>query len=388
MRFRYRIAPAMGLLLAVSNCWAQTDEEDNLRVAASLKHTWDSNYNREPGSSSEQITEASLGTGLSKTMSRQTLSASIGAARYRHHRRDFLDASLYRWGLGWRGAVGSRMSFGLTWNNRDRLAERVDFVGKDIINLDEKKAALTYTVYTGWALVGGARDAEQTHSNNDRESLDYEEQDYNAGLQYRSGRGSTVTLRYTDGDRRYLHPSGGDSIPGVDTGEDLDYDYQRVAFETEWLVTGKTKLTGAIGYFDRDGEVNSGSGLETSIETDWQATDKTNIVVLYSFDQPPVGEDSTNPSEAHSLSASVAWDWTAKITVETAARASFQKFDDTLDRVARDEEAYSWTPLVLNYAMTETISARFASGWQKRVSPVEDREYTAEVFSLGLVGQF
>ncbi|BES69527.1 hypothetical protein RE428_05450 [Marinobacter nanhaiticus D15-8W] len=374
------------LLCCATQAVAATDvEEDNFNVNAGLNHTWDSNYNREPGSSSEQITRGSVGAAYNKTFSRQTLSASVGAARYRHKRRDFLDASLYRGGLGWNGFIGSRLKFDLGWDYRDRLAERIDFVGKDIINRDEKRATLKYQVYTGWALVGGVRDAEQTHSNDDRESLDYEEQDYNAGIQFQSGRGSTVTLRYTDGERNYLNQESG-GLPEVD--ENLDYDYQRVAFETEWQMTGKTMLTGNIGYFNRDGEVNTDSGLETSIQTDWQATEKTAFMFLYGYEQPAVGEDSTNPSEVNRVALSMTWDWTAKITLETGVRAAFQEFDDSFGRTPRDEELYSWTPLILDYAFTDTISVRFNSNWQQRDSPIDDRNYTARIFSLGLVGNF
>ncbi|WP_148861379.1 hypothetical protein [Marinobacter fonticola] len=378
---------AVLLCCATQAVAAAEEENDTLSVNADISQTWDSNYNREPGSSSEQITRASLGTGINTTLSRQTLSASLGAARYRHNRRDFLDATLYRGGLGWRGPIGNRLSFALSWSYRDRLAERIDFVGKDVINLDEKNAAVKYAIFSGWALVGGARDAEQTHSNDDRESLDYEERDYSAGLQYTSGRKSTVTLKFTEGDRHYLHPGEGD-VPGVDPQDDLDYDYQRMAFETEWQMTGKTKLTGTLGYFDRDGEVNSGNGLETSIQTDWAATDKTDLILIYAFDQPPVGEDSENPSEAHIVSARVAWEWTSKITVETAVRAAFQEYDDTLERVARDEKSYGWVPLLLRYQLNNAISVRFVSGWQQRESPIDERNYTAREFSLGLAGEF
>jgi hypothetical protein len=378
---------SVSVLLSLATPVFAAEGDDNLSVSAKINQTWDSNYNRSRDSSSEQITEASIATGINKTISRQTLGAKIGASRYRHHRRDFLDASLYRGSLSWQGALGNRASFGLSWIYRDRLAERVDFIGRDIINLDEKEASLKYSVYAGWALVGGVRDAQQTHSNDGQASLDYDEQDYNAGIQYKSGRGSTMTLRYTEGDRHYLNPASG-GLPDVDAVKDLDYDYQRTALETEWQVTGKTLLTSNVGYFDRDGEVNSGNGLEASIQADWQATDKTSMVLLYGFDQPAVGEDSNNPSEVHRLVASLSWEWTAKITLDTSVRVAFQEFDDSLGRVPRDEESYSWRPLALNYAITDTISARFASGWQKRESPIDERNYTAREFSIGLFGEF
>lgn len=373
------------LCLMVKTLAAEAD--DNLSARASINHTWDSNYDRSPDAFSEQITEASLGAGIRKSIRRQTLSAGIGASRYRHRHRDFLDATLYRGSLRWQGEFGSRISFTLLWDYRDRLADRLDFAGRDIINRDEKKASFNYAVYAGWSLVGGVRDAEQTHSNEDRQSLDFEEYDFNAGVQYRSGRGSRVTLRYTGGERHFSNPASA-SLSATGARGDLDYDYQRLDFETEWQVTGKTRVTGTIGHFDRDGEINSGKGLKASLQTDWQATEKTILNLTFGYDEPAVGEDSTNPSEIRRLGASASWQWTEKITLNTSAKVELKQFNDRFARVPRDEEIYYWRPVVLNYAITDMISMRLASGFQQRKSPIESLNYTAREFSLGLSGQF
>ena len=69
------------------------DANDTLRISASLRQSWDDNYNRSSDARPEEITIAAAGLAFNKKISQQQLSANLGVSRYEHNRRDFLDAT-------------------------------------------------------------------------------------------------------------------------------------------------------------------------------------------------------------------------------------------------------------------------------------------------------
>ena len=373
--------PLLGTAMTV---WGAEDAKpDALSADVGVRHTWDSNYDREADGNDERITVAYAGAEVNTDISRQHFSGRIGVARYIHDRRDYLDATGYNGGLAWRGEQGDTFRTLVSWSRKDRPADRIDFIGNDIITYDDKQATLVYVMNTSWEIPLTVREAEQTHDNDSRRTLDYTDKELFTGVRYRSGRNSTVMLRLVNGEREY--PNQATPIPA---GQDLNFDYQRAEVETNWAFSKKTRLTGVVGYFQRDGEVNDGNGLQALLEGNWQASSKTLLTLGYNYDQPPLGEDSENASDTQRVYIGAEWDATPKLSVKTGAKQVWQSFDNTLQTSARDETVNVVTPLIVAYQFTDVVGVDLVSAWQKRHSPIASRDYSATELTLELKAEF
>lgn len=369
-----------GILIAGASSCAFA-EEDPLAVAAALTHSWDSNYSREPNPEPEQVTVASVDATLQKAISRQVFSAQWGVANYQHRHQDALDASIYRAGAKWRGFMGEKTRFLLAWSRQDRLADQIDFDGKDIITLDRREAEAGYIIHPRWEILGEVNNTLQKHSNDARDSLDFEEHEFGVALRYQSGRNSTVLFQLTEGERDYADRFRG--TPG-EAGADLNFRYDRAELEVGWAATDKSLVTGQLGYFERDGEVNEGSGTEARLRFEWQASEKTALTLGYLFQQPPVGEDSYDPSESQQANMAVEWQWTPKLRLATTFRGARQEFDGLTSRKQRNETVYVWAPLIVDYYVTEDITVQIVTSWQERDSAIPWRDYVARELELGV----
>lgn len=356
---------------------------DPVVLHAQLQQIWDSNFDRRQDDVSERQTVGSAGFRVNATPGRQRLTAHASATRYMHDRRDFLDATTYDFGAAWMGEIGSRFDTRLSWDRREWPADRLEFTGKDLIRLTRREATLAYNITPRVALEGSALAADQRHSNNERSRMEYNDRGVSTALSYSTERDSRLALRYTQGDREYPN------VPLPEPPDALDYDYMQVELEADWALTSKAMLLGTLGYFNRDGDVNEGSGLFTSWALHWEITDRTRIESGISYTQPPVGDTIDNPSEDLRLYTRAFWQWTPKILLKAEARAAEQSFDGVLDDTpARDERIYSLTPFGLEYAPTDYLTLELEATWHSRESELEFRDYTGETIMVGIRGQF
>ena len=389
-RRRYVFSPTSHLVLpfvlfmSAGEAYSQPleEDEDNLSLSAGVRHTWDSNYLREADGTDEQITVLSADAKAQKTLSRQTFRASAGVSQYLYSQRDYLDSTVYRWGLGWRGAAGNRIGYSLSWGQKQRLPDRDDFDGDDIITMDEKNVGLSLKMTSGWRLLAKGRLAEQTHSNEALESIDYEEQEAGGGIGYVTDKGSKVDFYLLTGERDYYNQNG--ALPGSTEERNLNFDYQRATLEASLRVGGNTSVEGFVSYFNRDGGTNDGSGLETGIEATIDLTGKTSTTISYSLLQPPVGEESSNPDLTHRVSGRFDWKPKERINVMTGGSAGVSDYSEATTRVERTEYFLVLTPVEVTYQFSEYLEVNGNTRWLKRRSPLEDRDYSALEATVGL----
>lgn len=361
----------------------RVEERDPVAFDAAVKHLWDSNYNRTPDGGQEQVTVASVGVRGNHDIRRQQFSGHLGAARHQHDRRDFLDATTYRAGAAWRGEWGPAFRSRLAWSRNDRLVDQADFTGRDIITFDDGKATLVFAPGNNWEFPVFVRRATQTHSNSSQEALDFEDREASAGIRYKSGRRSTVTLQLIQGERDY--PNQDRERPDeVDPVADLDFDYSRAELESVWRITDKTQLQGVLGYFERDGEANDGTGGLAGIEGQWQATSKVRFISGYQFREPAVGETSDSPSEVQRLFLEAQWQVTPKVLFGTELGHARQEFDASPAHTARSEDSTRWVPLTISYQYSEALELNLDSAWRHRSSPLDERNYTSRELTVGL----
>lgn len=363
------------------------DANDTLRISASLRQSWDDNYNRSADARPEEITIAAAGLAFNKKISQQQLSANLGVSRYEHNRRDFLDATTWRGGAAWIGQLGNALRTRLSWNRYEQPVDRAEFIGKDILTFDHRQASISLVPGNHWRFPAGVRRNALEHSNPGQLAINYEDREAFIGIGYVSNRRSTISLELVRGERDYPRQNLNrpDDIP---PGADLNYDYINTALSSTWVVTSKTQLEGRVDYFQRDGEVNDGNGSQVSLDGRWKATDKLSLHSGYQFAQPAVGETSDSPSEVQRLFVEAEWQATPKLELATRLSHARLAYDTQTTLPARTEKGYRWVPLAARYQFTEQFGLTLAGSLLKQQSPVADRDYIAREFSMGMRFQF
>lgn len=359
------------------------EQPDAVTFSAGLGHTWDSNYNRNPAEEDEQITTGRLGVRLLTDISRQRFTASANVARYDHKERGFLDTTTAGGGVAWSGAIGNSLKPHLSWSRREDLIDRAEFEGKDVLTRDETKGGLVISPGQHWQFPVTLRRVEQDHSNSSQEALDYIDEEIEAGARYVSARRSSVGINMIAGQREYPNQNR-DRPSGIPDQGDLDFDYSRLTLESRWVVSPKTQLEGSLGYFNRDGEANDGSGGLASLDAHWKPTGKVDLSTGVQYAEPAIGESTDSPSEIMRWSIDLEWQATSKVMFGTGYAWIQQDFDANAAREAREETTHRFNPLTARYEYNESLAFVLRTVWIERSSPREDRDYDAAIATLGI----
>lgn len=355
--------------------------DDRFSLDLGVQEYWDSNFARRAEVNSEHYTRATVAIAANQRFSKQHLSARLQGNQYRFAERDDLDADFYEGNASWRSDWTTRFKTGFSWNRDAYPVDRLEFSGKDVVALDVATAQATLGIGPQISIGGGVRQGKQTHSNEVRESLDYDEDEVFVELIYAFGPKTSLTARVREGERLYPYP---DPInPRV-----LDFEFQQRELEAIWEPSTKTRLTALVGQFDREGEINEGVGTQALLDATWQRSEKLSFSVGYSYSEPAQGETSDSPSAIRSGQLRVTWEPTDKWAIGMAARYGEQSYPQRDQEPARDETIVALTPLTLTYRFSDLLTLRADSQWVDRRSQVLYRDYDYALGSLGLGVKF
>lgn len=203
MRTKLKLLVISSTLISMNGICADYD-----RFAAGIRvqEYWDSNFARAPDADSEHYTQSSIYTALNYKVSRQSLSARVRGVRYTYAQRDDLDADFYDGAASWRSQWSHRFKTAVTWNRTAYVVDRLEFFAQDTVARDDFNGILTYGTGNRLSFSAGARQTTQTHSNDLREGLDFDEDEVFAELAYQAGGESTLSLRLRNGEREYPNP--------------------------------------------------------------------------------------------------------------------------------------------------------------------------------------
>lgn len=363
---------------------AQSVNQDALIFSAAIQHTYDSNFLRSPEEAEEQITRAGAGVRFNKQISAQKVSLSFNGSQYRYNERDELDGSALEGRASWRSQFSSNFSSQLDFQRDEAPVDKLEFVGKDLVAREDANIRLSLGDSRRFGLILGAHQMDNTHSDEERASLDFQDQDLFSEIRYRSA-SSWIGFRYRAGDRRYETP-----IPILG---DLDFEYRQVELETEWTLTPKTKLTGLIGYFDRTAKFesangNDGEGSLASINLEWAMTEKLIGELTYRFNQPAIGETSDAPSEVSDTALIFQWRFSPKVQIGFGGGYSELDYEDSAVVTERTERNLTVTPLLISWSYSEALMLRLTSQWMDRRSPIYQRDYQGYSAALALAFHF
>jgi hypothetical protein len=372
-----------GLCLNISSM-AQTVDRGALAFSAGIQHTYDSNFLRTPEEVEEQITRASAGVQFNKQISAQKVALSINGSQYRYNERDELDSSAIEGKASWRSQFTSNFSSQLDFQRDEAPVDKLEFIGKDLVAREDASARISLGDNRRFGLILGIHQVDNTHSNDDRSGLDFQDQDFFSEVRYRFS-SSWVGLRYREGDRSYelLNPILGD----------LDFDYRQLELETEWSLTPKTKLTGFVGYFDRAAKSegtngNDGEGSLASLALEWAITDKLISEITYRYNQPAIGETADAPSEVSDTVLLIQWRFSPKVQIGFGGSYATLNYEESAVITERTEHNITVTPLLVSWSYSEALMLRLTSQWTDRRSPIYMRDYDGYSAGLALAFHF
>lgn len=360
---------------------AQAASDDRLSISLASNEYWDSNFARSSVEDSERYNHSAIGFSLNDRISKQDFSLGAVGNYYRFAERDDLDVDFYEGRARWRSDWSPRVKTVVAWTRDAYAVDRLEYVDKDVVARNEAKGEISLDIGKRVGITLGGRDIGQTHSNDLREYLDYDEQEGFVALTYDTANNSLLALRWREGDRTYVHPDPGQ--PYV-----LDFDYRHIELEGSWAVTRKTQVGFTVGRFKRDGEINAGTGTQALIDLDWAMSEKLRFSLRYSHNEPAIGETSDSPAEVRTSRASVAWEPAFKWSLSMSASHGKLSYLPQIEQPARDETQVVITPLSITYRFSETLRFRLHSQWVDRDSPLDYRDYDYTQASLGVAVVF
>lgn len=362
--------------LTSATLYAQQPPDQGFKWTAGAQHQYDSNFSRTAEAADEQVSRAAVGLGYNKTFSAQQLGVRVTANHFRYAERDYLDENAWEGAASWRSRFGNSISSLLSYEREEDPVDQLEFTGRDLVARENANASLTLGNSRRLGIIIGAHQFTQSHSNDERRYLDFDDQDLFAELRFRGAAESWVSLRYRTGERSYASP---ELLP-----QNLDFDYQQWEIETQWALSRKTELTGVAGYFEREGATNNDEGALAGLRFAWQATEKVTTELAYHFSQPAQGETSDSPTEISNSSIQLRWQWTPKIELAiSGAYTEFEYYNPT-ELVPRVERNISFTPLSLEWVMSDAVRFRLRGQWVERSSPILVRDYDGHMVTGGV----
>lgn len=349
---------------------------DRFSLTIGTKENWDSNFARNAAVDSEHYTQSTASLRLNQKLSKQQFSAGVSGNDYRHKLREDLDVSFYEGDASWRSEWSSRVKTAISWQRDAYAVDRLEFADKDVVARDNLTGQLTLGGSGRIGFTFGARQIAQTHSNSLRDVLDYDEDEGFAAITYTRATQSFLSVRLREGERQYKYPFTNESLL-------LDFDYRQLELEGAWALSRKTQLGFTLGRFDRDGQINAGTGTQAQINMDWAITEKLKLSVDFSQSEPALGETSDSPAVIRSSRLVAGWEPTAKWLLSMSAGYSRLSYLLRETEPARDENILSFSPLNITYRISDNLRLRLDGQWVNRESPLAYRDYDYALASFG-----
>lgn len=372
-------APFLWLVsvVAAGSLHAQTRQpEEGFAIVAGAQYSADSNFSRTAEASDEQIARALVGLGFNRTVSAQQFAFKVSTSQYRYAERDYLDESAWDGSASWRSHFSHSLGSAFSIERTEAPVDQLEFTGLDLVAKEDANARLLFGESQRLGLVVGAHQLRQSHSNSDRQYLDFEDQDLFAELRYRAPGTSQLSLRYRTGERNYEFPAL--------LAQDLNFDYHQWEIETGWKLTARSELTGVAGYFEREGATNDDEGALAGLTWTWQTTAKLATEIAYSLNQPALGESTDSPLEINNSSITFRWKLSTKLQWSASGSYTEFEYDNPGSESPRIERNIAVTPVALEWELSDSVRLRLVGQWVERRSPIVARDYEGHLITGGL----
>jgi len=375
---------AISLFFLLHSNGAIAAEEKLISGALGASQLWDSNFFRDPDeiAISEQVTVLTAGINVATSISRQQLSARWGARSYQHKENEQFDETFQAGFARWNGAWAGDFTSNLEWSRDSYLVDRWEADESDVVARDTAKFAITKGRDNRFSFQVGGSQSNQHHSNDQFTKLDFDDREGFAGVTYKTPSLSTLTLRYRSGDRVY------DDLSELDPTRDYNFKFDQLEFENVWKISSKTSSTVSFTRFKRNGVLNNSTGDYATLDFSWDATPKIQWRAGYTYKEPALGETIDLPTTIQTGFVSFSWDFLSKLSVSSRLEKVLRDYRNEGEEVPRKESQINISPLVITYAMNDSLNFKLDTSWRRNESPKADRAYETSQASLGMTFRF
>lgn len=267
------------VLLASLMQGVQADQDDTWNLTAGISTMHDSNLFRAPDrfSSSDQVTGTSVGLKLNKPVGLQRFVVDANLTDYRYRKNDYLDYVGKNFRGAWLWSLTPRLRGNLSADYNEGLNSFVDYRGRsrNLRTTEMYRFDVEADIMGGLRAVGGINYFDLKNTDIFIAEGDYQASSAEYGIKYVASTNSSATLlgRRTRGeyDKRVIS-----SLSLNDSG----FDQNDAELRFVWVASGKSTLTGRLGYLNRSHEhysVRDYSGPVGSLDYIWDVGAKLRI---------------------------------------------------------------------------------------------------------------
>jgi exopolysaccharide biosynthesis operon protein EpsL len=286
---------------------------------------------------------------------RQIITLNLRVDENRFARNSNLNSSAGNADLNWNWALSSRLSGQVGGDYARSLASFAEtlYLGRDIVTSADAFGTGRFQLGPHWALIGGVRDADATHSADAARTNNFRSQSGNIGVEFASTLQDTLTWEY-----RYTHgqfPDGLFAFNGAPFNR--DYNEDTASFIVKHVISDKTQISASVGYDKRDyahEPIGAFSGDIWRVSVQWQATEKSQLVAAVWRDLESYLASQSNYFISTGASLSPTWVASEKISLSLTAsliRQNYIPSSPTVvtlgtrnDRVSDEQMTVIYTP--------------------------------------------
>ncbi len=380
------------------------EDGDTFDVYVADQETYDSNlYRVSPNfgpiatptspnaTKADYINTGSLGGDAQLIAGRQVFVLDLLADEYRFAHNSVLNDTAVDAKLRWDWRVGPYVTGQLGGEFSRALAAFAEsrYLGKDLVDTKNYFGNGRYQLGPSWALFGGVRDVQYSHSADAEQYNDFTDKSGDVGVEYATNATNTfaLTYSYTDG----YFPQ--DYIVGTEFFN-RNYHENTTRLSTNYAITEKTAFIAYAGYLKRDYlavGVGHFSGDIWRASLDWKPTDKTDLVASAWHELHAYSVNESNYFISKGGSLAPVWNATEKVTVSLVFSVEDQDYiNSSTSVITTGPLSAKITAQQLNilYTPRDKIFLNAFFRHEQRSSNQENYEYDDQRANLSITYKF
>ncbi|MDR0701824.1 MAG: outer membrane beta-barrel protein [Azoarcus sp.] len=371
---------------------AFAEEIDALKFSVSQTFSRDTNLyrlsddesdagGRMRGKRSDTVAITRAGANFDQEYGRQGIHVGLAASRafYREHtdlNNTSPDARL-RW--DWR--VGDHWSGVLGYSYSESFVGFEDAGGDERVmrRLARANGGANYWFHPDWAIGVSASNVRNTYRDDQRPLDEYDAREANLNLTYRPATGNRIVFSLRNENGEY-------SEREKNAGSLREWQQRDARFSGEWQLTGVTKMSGYIGYSQREYEYASDRdfrGMTGSLALHWVPTSKAIVDLSWRREVGADHDAAANYAVTHNWTLRPTWVVTDKVRLGATLKTTKRDYrgtapDASLPGAARYDRTRSYG-LNLQYIPAAFFDLTLGIQREKRDSKWDDRrDYDAQ----------
>lgn len=384
---------------------AVADEADVFNVDASLTSLHDNNLFRLASGvdarsiglqeKSDVVNVTALDFSLNKRISLQRVTAKVSLVDNRYRNNDFLDFRALNYDAKWLWAMGSRWNGELSFERKEALNSFADYrsnlLQRNVRTTEDERFTANYWWHANWAAFAGVFRTSATNEQPFLAESDYSGTGYHLGLRFRPRSGNTLSFRTSRLDGEYRKRSF-NTVSQFDNGfsEDLH------SLDMNWLLSGKSRLLGRIGYRDRQHERFSRrdyAGWIGNLDYTYDYSGHGNVSVGYKRDIQAYQQVTNSYYTLDELKLSSEWLATSKIAAVARVAYGRRNYDGAIISLPagfeQRQDIYSRVGADLSYRPMRWLQLTAGIAYEKRaVNNSETLDYRDRTGFVAASAQF